>query len=280
MRRVLLPVYLASCLALSPSASVDAFASLTRYSPFAPQQRSKISPAIIIKAQSDDIPSVDTVIPNSNIPLDAQIYTPEQFGSSTLPQTTTSPPPTDTITTTATTTSSPVSSLTITPLNAGVTRIDPDGPMPPPSAPIIDLDTIALVVGQENYGLAIVLLGEAVWSFSKSPSVDHGLKTLLPAIVAGAVLSIVSGPMITSGDAGSVQTGLSIATAVSVAMIAVYAARLSAPFSPSPKEITAGGLLFAVAGFLSFSQNLVVDGFVTLPTLPSLPSLPTINLPF
>jgi len=277
MRRVLLPVFLASCLILSPS-SVDAFASLTRYSPFARRQRSKISPAVI-KAQSDDIPSADTVIPDSNTPLDAQIFTPEQFGSSTLPQTTTlPPPPTDTITT-ATTTSS-ASSLSTPPLNTVVTHIDPDGPMPPPTAPIIGLDTIALVVGQENYGLAIVLLGEAVWSFSKSPSVDHGLKTLLPAIVAGVVLSTVSGPMITSGDAASVQTGLSIATAVSIAMIAVYAARLSAPFSPSPKEIPAGGLLFSVAGFLSFSQNLVVDGFVTLPTLPSLPSLPTINLPF
>jgi len=251
---------------------------LTRYSPFARRQRSKISPAVI-KAQSDDIPSADTVIPDSNTPLDAQIFTPEQFGSSTLPQTTTlPPPPTDTITT-ATTTSS-ASSLSTPPLNTVVTHIDPDGPMPPPTAPIIGLDTIALVVGQENYGLAIVLLGEAVWSFSKSPSVDHGLKTLLPAIVAGVVLSTVSGPMITSGDAASVQTGLSIATAVSIAMIAVYAARLSAPFSPSPKEIPAGGLLFSVAGFLSFSQNLVVDGFVTLPTLPSLPSLPTINLPF
>jgi len=280
MRRVLLPILLASCLILSP-ASVDAFASFTRSSPFAHEQCSKISSAVV-KAQSDNVPSAENVIPDSNTPLDAQIFTPEQFGSSTLPLTITPPPPLPTTTDTITTTTSSASSLSTTPLSTGGNIIDPDAPMPPPSAPIIDLETIALVVGQENYGLAIVLLGEAVWSFSKSPSVDHGLKTLLPATVAGVVLAVVSGPMITSGDAASVQTGLSIATAVSTVMIAVYAARLSAPFSPSPKEIPAGGLLFAVAGFLSFSQNLVVDGFVKLPTLPSLPSFPTfdINLPF
>jgi hypothetical protein len=147
-------------------------------------------------------------------------------------------------------------------------------------SPIVDLDTVALVVGQENYGLAVVLLGEALWSFFKAPSVDHGVKTLLPAIVAAAVLGAVSGPMVTSGDAASVATGLGIATAVSMFMGAVYVARLTAPFSPSPKEIPALGLLVAVAGFFSFSQNLVVDGFVTLPSLPSLPSLPTIDLPF
>jgi len=160
--------------------------------------------------------------------------------------------------------------------------IDPDAPNPLPVAPATDLDTIALVAGQENYGLAVVLLGEAIWSFSKAPSVDHGLKTLLPAILAAAALAVASGPMITSGDAGSVSTGLFIATGVSVAMGACYAARLSAPYSPSPKEIPALGLLVAFAGFFSFSQNLVVDGFVTLPSLPtvSLPSLPTIDLPF
>lgn len=160
--------------------------------------------------------------------------------------------------------------------------IDPDAPQPLPVAPVTDLDTIALVAGQENYGLAIVLLGEAIWSFSKAPSLDHGLKTLVPATLAAAVLVVASGPMITSGDAGSISTGLFIATGVSVAMGACYAARMSAPFSPSPKEIPALGLLVALAGFFSFSQNLVVDGFVTLPSLPAvdLPSLPTIQLPF
>ncbi|VEU36220.1 unnamed protein product [Pseudo-nitzschia multistriata] len=160
--------------------------------------------------------------------------------------------------------------------------IDPDAPMPLPVAPLTDLDTIALVAGQENYGLAIVLLGEAIWSFSKAPSVDHGLKTLVPAVLAAAALFVASGPMITSGDAGSISTGLFIATGVSVFMGACYAARLSAPFSPSPKEIPALGLVVAFAGFFSFSQNLVVDGFVTLPSLPhvDLPSLPSISLPF
>jgi hypothetical protein len=62
-----------------------------------------------------------------------------------------------------------------------------------------DLDTIALVVGQENYGLAVVLLGEAIWSLSKAPSLDHALKTLVPAGIAAAVLIGVSGPQVTSG---------------------------------------------------------------------------------
>eukprot|EP00533_Pseudo-nitzschia_delicatissima_P004352 CAMPEP_0116108906 /NCGR_PEP_ID=MMETSP0327-20121206/17042_1 /TAXON_ID=44447 /ORGANISM="Pseudo-nitzschia delicatissima, Strain B596" /LENGTH=251 /DNA_ID=CAMNT_0003601863 /DNA_START=49 /DNA_END=804 /DNA_ORIENTATION=+ len=107
------------------------------------------------------------------------------------------------------------------------TLIDPDGPQPPPMPPVNDLDTIALVAGQETYGFAIVLLGEAIWSFSKSPSVDHGVKTLLPAIVAAGILGVVSGPMVTSGDAASVSTGLFVATGVSVAMGLCYAARLS-----------------------------------------------------
>ena len=147
------------------------------------------------------------------------------------------------------------------------------------NAEVQDLATVALVAGQENYGLAIVLLGEAVWSFAGAPSVDHGLKTLVPAGVAAAVLAIVSGPMITSGEASTVATGLWIATAVSVTMGGGYLARCLAPFSPTPKEIPALGVLVAVAGFFSFSQNLVVDGFVTLPSIP-LPSLPTIELPF
>ena len=85
--------------------------------------------------------------------------------------------------------------------------------------------------------------------------------------------------MITSGDLSSVGTGLWIATGVSVGLGASYGFRLLAPFSPSPKEIAFLGLLVAVAGFFSFSQNLVVDGFVTLPSIP-LPSLPSIELPF
>jgi hypothetical protein len=147
-------------------------------------------------------------------------------------------------------------------------------------AAVPDLDIIALVVGQENYGLGIVCLGEAVWSLVKAPSVDHALKTLVPAGIAAGILFVVSGPMVTSGDAGSVETGLWIATAVSVGLGASYVARLLAPFSPSPKEIAAFGLLVAFAGFFSFSQNLLVDGFITLPSI-ELPSLPfTIKLPY
>ena len=54
-------------------------------------------------------------------------------------------------------------------------------------------------------------------------------------------------------------------------MGASYAGRLLSPRSPSPKELAFAGLLVAVAGFCSFSQNLVVDGFVTLPSLPGIP---------
>ena len=150
-------------------------------------------------------------------------------------------------------------------------------PLSNPSTP--SMETIALVAGQENYGLAIVLLAEGIWSFVKAPSFDHALKTLVPSTIAAIVLVAVSGPAITSGSPDQVATGLSVATAVSVGMGGVYAARLAAPYSPSPKEIPALGLLVAVAGLFSFGQNLIVDGFVTLPSIP-LPSLPTIELPF
>jgi hypothetical protein len=136
-----------------------------------------------------------------------------------------------------------------------------------------DLNVVGLVAGQENYGLAIVCLGEALWSFSQAPSLSHA-KVLVPASIAAVILVAVSGPMITnSADAASVSNGLFIATAVSVGLGASYVWRLVTPQSPSSKEIVALGLLLAIAGFFSFSQNLVVDGFVTLPSI-SLPSLP------
>jgi hypothetical protein len=141
-----------------------------------------------------------------------------------------------------------------------------------------DLDIVGLVAGQENYGLAAVCVGEALWSFLNAPSLDH-VKVLLPAAIATVVLVALSGPMITSGDAATVGTGLWIATGVSLGLGVSYVARMVAPYSPSPKEIAFLGLIVAVAGFFSFSQNLVVDGFVTLPSLPSLPSLPEISLP-
>lgn len=139
-----------------------------------------------------------------------------------------------------------------------------------------DLDTVALVAGQENLGFAVVVLSEAIWSFVQAPSFSHA-KILAPAIVAAVVLIAVTGPMIASGDAGSVALGLEISTGIAALMGASYVARLWAPFSPSPKEAVFAGLLIAIAGFFSFSQNLVVDGFVTLPTLPSVP-LPQIPL--
>ena len=88
-----------------------------------------------------------------------------------------------------------------------ITRLD---------AAMPDLDVVGLVAGQENYGLAIVALGEAVWSFAQAPSFSHA-KVLVPASIAAVVLFAVSGPMITSGgDAGTVALGLEIATGVSI----------------------------------------------------------------
>lgn len=149
--------------------------------------------------------------------------------------------------------------------------------MPQRTAPLSatpDLDVVALVAGQENYGLAVVCVGEAIWSFLQAPSFDHA-KILVPAALAAVILGVVSGPMITSGVAADVSTGLFIATGVSVGLGLSYVARLAAPFSPSSKEVAALGLLVAIAGFFSFSQNLVVDGFVTLPSIP----FPEIKLP-
>ena len=142
---------------------------------------------------------------------------------------------------------------------------------------VADLDTVALVAGQENLGFAVIAVLEAVWSFAEAPSVPHALRVFAPAVTAAVVLVAVSGPLIASGDAGSVSLGLEIAMIVSVLLGGSYLARLLAPFSPSAKEIAFGGLLVALAAFFSFSQNLVVDGFVTLPSLPSIP-LPQIPL--
>jgi hypothetical protein len=140
-----------------------------------------------------------------------------------------------------------------------------------------DMDVVTLVLGQENYGFAIVCLGEGIWSLVQAPSVGQAVKTLVPAGLAAAILFLVSGPMVTSGDIDQVGTGLLIATGVSIGMGASYVARLLSNFSPSPKENAALGLLVAFAGFFSFSQNLVVDGIITLPSLPTI-ELPTIDL--
>ena len=67
--------------------------------------------------------------------------------------------------------------------------------------------------------------------------------------------------MITSGNADSVALGLEISTLISFLLGSSYVARMVAPYSPSPKEAAFAGLLVAIAGFFSFSQNLVVDGF-------------------
>jgi len=155
---------------------------------------------------------------------------------------------------------------------------------PPLGNPEIDFSVIALVAGQENYGFALVALGEALWSFSQAPSFSHA-KILVPAALACLLLIGVSGPMVTNAsDPASIRLGLEIATGTSVMLGASYVARLLAPYSPSSKEIAFLGLLVSVAGFFSFSQNLFVDGFISLPTvnlpsLPGLPSLPSFEVP-
>ena len=132
-----------------------------------------------------------------------------------------------------------------------------------------DLDVIALVAGQENYGLAVVAFGEGLYSFVQEPSLAN-IKVLIGPTIAALILVAVSGPMITSGDAASTATGLWIATAASLGLAASYVLRLLAPPYETlvPKEVASVGLLVAVAGFFSFGQNLIVNGFLTLPSIP------------
>ena len=268
---------------LAALSSVDAFVSMTRPTAFS-------NTAIMAEVgdmPAAEIPAVPEVAASSipDVPASASVpaLSTDSTSAQIIPNNEFAPPtPSVPALSTDSTSAQIILNNEFAPPNAPKIGIDPEGPQPPPMPPVNDLDTIALVAGQENYGFAVVLLGEAIWSFSQAPSVDHGLKTLLPAIVAAAVLGVVSGPMVTSGDASSVSTGLFIATGVSIAMGLCYAARLSASYSPSPKEIPALGLLVAFAGFFSFSQNLMYDGFVKLPSipLPTLPSLPSIPLPF
>ncbi|KAL3796347.1 hypothetical protein ACHAW5_001673 [Stephanodiscus triporus] len=112
------------------------------------------------------------------------------------------------------------------------------------AAVVPDLGIVGLVAGQENYGLAIVAMGEALWSFAQSPSLSHA-RVLVPASLAAATLFALSGPMITSGDVGTVALGLEIATGVSVLLgarceVISYVARLVAP--TLPRE--GGGIAF------------------------------------
>ena len=127
-------------------------------------------------------------------------------------------------------------------------------PLQPLQATTESLETIQLVISQENYGLAVVCLGEALWSFSQSPSLSN-LKIVVPAVVATVLLFAVSGPMMNSGSLESTGSGLWIATGVSVLLGASYILRLAAPVSESPKEAAALGLLVALAGFASFAHN-------------------------
>ena len=147
------------------------------------------------------------------------------------------------------------------------------------SNPEIDMQTMALVTGQEVYGFGVVALGEGIYSFLQSPSFDN-IKVLVPGIIAALVMFLVSGPAVTSGDFSSVGFGLEVATVISLSMGASYVARMLAPYSPSPKEIAFLGVLVSLAGVASFGQNLIVDGFISLPSLPfELPEFPHVDLP-
>jgi hypothetical protein len=140
----------------------------------------------------------------------------------------------------------------------------------PTSLHLADFDQISLATSQENAGLAIVVLGEAGYSFIKAPGWKTGV-LFVPAIAAAFVLFTISGPPLDNADV-TMGDGLRVAALVSLALMGVYSLRLVLP-TPN-KEITFGGLLVAIAGFASFSQNLFAGGWVNFPALPSLPSLP------
>jgi len=134
---------------------------------------------------------------------------------------------------------------------------------PPPS-----LEVTSLVTTQEALGLAVCTTGEALWSLSQAPTVSQALRVLGPALVASGILVIAAVPALQ--DTSNIGTGLTIASVVSLTLLVSYSLRLVSPVSESPKEIAFLGLLLSIAGTASFVQNLVVAGYVTLPTLPSI----------
>lgn len=149
-------------------------------------------------------------------------------------------------------------------------------PLPPTSTTqlaLADYEQISLAASQENLGLGVVVLGEAIYSFTQAPSFGHA-KILVPAIAAAVVLFTISGPPLDVPDVHMID-GLSIAAGVSVALMVGYYLRLTFP-SPSPKENAFGGLLIGFLGFSSFVQNMFAGGWLAFPTI----SLPSISLPF
>ena len=144
---------------------------------------------------------------------------------------------------------------------------------PPTSLAVASFEQISLAASQENTGLAVVVVGEAVYSFSRAPGLLQSL-ILLPPLAAAYFLLLVAGPYYDMPSSDMSQ-GLLVSSLVSLALMLSYAARLKLP-SASPKEYAFGGLLVGFAGFCSFAQNSFAGGFVTLPTipLPALPSLP------
>lgn len=144
--------------------------------------------------------------------------------------------------------------------------------------PEIDLATMSLVTSQEVYGFGIVALGESIYSFSKDPNFGN-VKVLVPGILTAIIMFAVSGPAVSSAsDMSSVGFGLQIASVMSLGMGLSYVARMLSPKTLTPKEVAFLGLLVSLAGFSSFSQNLIINGFITLPELPfDLPALPHVD---
>ena len=98
---------------------------------------------------------------------------------------------------------------------------------------------------------------------------------LVQATIAAAILTLRSCLLITNGN----TFRLDIVTVTSILLCSSYIAMLVAQFSPSFKEIAFGGLLVALVGSFSFSQNFVVDEFVDL-NLPQLPDISPQNQVF
>ena len=110
--------------------------------------------------------------------------------------------------------------------------------VPPPSSTsstslsVASFEQISLAASQENTGLALVVMLEAIYSFFQAPGLRHSL-ILLPPIAAAYVLIFISGPVLDVPDVKMIN-GLAVSAGVSAALIGSYYLRMSFP-SPSPK---------------------------------------------
>jgi len=139
-------------------------------------------------------------------------------------------------------------------------------------------EQIILAITQENIGLGVVFIIEALYSFLKYPSLEHAV-VLIGAALGSPVLFFFVSPMLNSGNPGQVSMGLEAAMGVSIFVALTYLIRMLNPSPYVAKEVPAFAILVCIAGFTSFSQNLLAIGasFPSLP-LPELGSI-TISLP-